>query len=725
MEIVKYIPVLSALAMVLCGLCCIVRPMRVLAPVFTIAALLGSFAIMLNVSTAGSAPLYQANDVSPDLQGRIVHLFTWLDMGALPPLDNQAGQAAIDGQVAKPVVQAAQPTSINVFVANVSFFIDPLTMLMLAVITGIGTLIAIYAAGYMKGDPGYARFFAYVSLFILAMTCLVMADNLVLVYFGWEGVGLASYLLIGFYYKKPSAVAAAKKAFIVNRIGDFGFALGIFAVYWLFGSVEFKVILPAAQAILNHGIDAAQKLTELGGSRDYVIAATENYKAVATVLPCLPIIAPFLLLMGALGKSAQFPLFVWLPDAMEGPTPVSALIHAATMVTSGVYLIARMSVVFQLSEWALPTVAVIGALTAILGAVIALAQNDLKRVWAYSTVSQLGYMFLGVGVLSAYAGVFHLVSHAFFKALLFLTAGSVMHALAGQLDLSKISGLLKKMPVTGILMLIGALALAGFPGTSGFFSKDEILAAAFNYDKHGSLGLILGIVGLLTAFVTAFYAFRLWFRVFVGPTQYEMGDDHGHHAPAPADHADSGIKVEHHQDAHEVSWLMNGPLILLAIGALGFGFFGPKVLDVIMGSSGRFAQSSGEGHVVSHHAMMAISSVVAILGIGLAAWLHWFSRSTGDAAAKALAFPVKLLTGKLYVDEIYDCLIVRPLKALSGLLFVFDRIVVENLVSLVGAVPSGLGYIARIGQKGSLQGYALGMSFGLAVVAFLVYRLIY
>ncbi len=698
MEIVKYIPVLSALAMVLCGICCIVRPMRVLAPVFTILALLGSFAIVFKVCALGSAPLYTADNVTPDLSSRIVHLFTWLQM--------ESG-----------------------FTANVSFFIDPLTMLMLGVITGIGTLIAVYAAGYMKGDPGYARFFAYVSLFILAMTCLVMADNLVLIYFGWEGVGLASYLLIGFYYKKPSAVAAAKKAFIVNRIGDFGFALGIFAIYWLFGSVEFKVILPAAQAVLNHGTEALAVLTEAKAT-PFIIDAVRNYDSVVRVLPCLPIIAPFLLLMGALGKSAQFPLFVWLPDAMEGPTPVSALIHAATMVTSGVYLIARLSVVFQLSEWALPTVAVIGALTAILGAVIALAQNDLKRVWAYSTVSQLGYMFLGVGVLSAYSGVFHLVSHAFFKALLFLTAGSVMHALAGQLDLSKISGLIKKMPVTGVLMLIGALALAGFPFTSGFYSKDEILAAAFNYDKHAGLGLVLGLVGLLTAFITAFYAFRLWFRVFMGPTQYEMGDDHGHHAPAATDHAESGIKVEHHQDAHEVSWLMNGPLVLLAIGSLAFGYLcHDKVQAVIQGSSARFAQvqaAEGEAvhHVVSHGQMMVISSVVALLGILLAAWLHWFSRPTGDAAAKALAFPVKLLSGKLYVDEIYDCLIVRPLNQLSNLLFVFDRIVVENLVSLVGAVPSGLGYIARIGQKGSLQGYALGMSFGLAVVAFLVYQLI-
>ncbi len=682
MEIVKYIPVLSALAMVLCGLCCLVRPMRALAPVFTILALIGSFGIALSVWTQGTAPVYSADNVLPDLSGRIVHLFTWLSMD-------------------------------SGFVANVSFYIDPLTMLMLGVITGIGTLIAVYAAGYMKGDPGYARFFAYVSLFILAMTCLVMADNLVLVYFGWEGVGVASYLLIGFYYKRPAAVAAAKKAFIVNRIGDFGFALGIFAVYWLFGSVEYKVILPAAQALLN------DKIVVTGAVEQAVI----NYKSVSQVLPCLGVIAPFLLLMGALGKSAQFPLFVWLPDAMEGPTPVSALIHAATMVTSGVYLIARLSPVFQLSEWALPTVAVIGALTAILGAVIALAQNDLKRVWAYSTVSQLGYMFLGVGVLSAYSGVFHLVSHAFFKALLFLTAGSVMHALAGQLDMSKISGLLKKMPVTGILMLIGALALAGFPLTSGFFSKDEILAAAFNYHEHKGLGLVLGCVGLLTAFLTAFYAFRLWFRVFMGPTKYEMGDDHGHASP---EHTDSGIQVEHHQEPHEVSWLMNGPLALLAVGALGFGFLGPKVETIIQGSSARFANVvSEEAHVVSHGQMMVISSVVAVLGILLAAYFHLISRPTGDSVAKTLAFPVKLLSNKLYVDEIYDAVIVRPLKVTSDLLFAFDRIVVENLVSLVGAVPSGVGYIARIGQKGSLQGYALGMAFGLAVVAFLVYQLVY
>jgi NADH-quinone oxidoreductase subunit L len=698
MEIVKYIPVLSALAMVLCGLCCLVRPMRAWAPVFTILALVGSFGIALSVWGQGTQPVYTAANVSSGvdgkvlpavLEGRIVELFTWLQMD-------------------------------TGFVANVSFYIDPLTMIMLGVITGIGTLIAVYAAGYMKGDPGYARFFAYVSLFILAMTCLVMADNLVLVYFGWEAVGVASYLLIGFYYKRPAAVAAAKKAFIVNRIGDFGFALGIFAVYWLFGSVEYKVILPAAQAILEHGVDKAIVVLTQAKMLD-VSAAVGNFKAVSEVLPWLSVMAPFLLLMGAVGKSAQFPLFVWLPDAMEGPTPVSALIHAATMVTSGVYVIARLSAIFQLSEWALPTVAVIGALTALLGAVIALAQNDLKRVWAYSTVSQLGYMFLGVGVLSAYSGVFHLVSHAFFKALLFLTAGSVMHALAGQLDMSKISGLLKKMPVTGILMLIGALSLAGFPGTSGFFSKDEVLAAAFNYQKHGQLGMVLGAIGLLTAFITAFYAFRLWFRVFMGPTQYEMGDDHGH---AGTEHTDSGIQVEHHNEPHEVSWLMNGPLVLLAIGALGFGFMHEKVLTLIMGSSAVFANVEG-GHTVSHTMMMAVSSLVAVLGIALAAYFHLISRSAGDKAAKALAWPVKLLANKLYVDEIYDAVIVRPLKVTSDLLFAFDRIVVENLVSLVGAVPSGMGYIARIGQQGSLQGYALGMAFGLAVAGFLVYKLVY
>ena len=353
------------------------------------------------------------------------------------------------------------------FTAAFGYYIDSLTLVMLLVVTGIGSLIAIYAAGYMQGDRGYARFFAFVGIFIFAMTTVAMSDNLVLLFLGWEGVGLASYLLIGFYYKKPSAVAAAKKAFIVNRVGDFGFALGIFAVYYTFGSVQYVDIIPAAQAMLGQ-LDVAM-LSE--GAK----AAYDSAEVIQREWPFIITIAPFLLMIGAFGKSAQIPLHIWLPDAMEGPTPVSALIHAATMVTSGVYMISRLISVFELSDYALPTVAVIGGITCFVAATIAMTQYDIKRVFAYSTVSQLGYMFLGVGVLCTTGAVFHLMTHAFFKALLFLTCGNVMHAMAGQLDLRRMSGMGKVMPATKWLMFCGCLALSAVPFTSGFFSKDLIL----------------------------------------------------------------------------------------------------------------------------------------------------------------------------------------------------------------------------------------------------------
>ncbi len=635
----------------LCGLCCAKRSLRKLAAPICIASIAGAFALSLLTYAGSTLPL-------------TVKVFSWITVGD--------------------------------FTADMSYFVDPLTIVMLFVVTGIGTLVAIYASGYMAGDKGYARFFAYVSLFIFAMTSLVLADNLVLLYLGWEGVGLCSYLLIGYYYDKPSAVAAAKKAFIVNRIGDLGFALGIFLTFVTFDTVSLQEVVKKAHDV-------------------------EQVNAYHLWIP-------FLLMLGAFGKSAQIPLYVWLPDAMEGPTPVSALIHAATMVTAGVYMIARLIPVFELSPYALPTVAVVGGVTALFAATIALCQYDLKRVFAYSTVSQLGYMFLGVGALSTVGGMFHLFTHAFFKALLFLTAGSVMHALAGQLDLRKMSGMRKVMPVTCWLMFIGCLTLAGFPFLSGFYSKDLILAAAMEKGLHGQpLFLVLAIMGLATAFLTAFYTFRLWFRVFMGETRYEMG--HEHHAgdedhahdPAHAKPQATDFTVEHHHEPHEMSWLMNGPLVVLAVGSVVAGFlveWTHWMAHMVDHSTAHVAH--GEHDVGLHVTMQVISGAIALAGIGLAAWFHWLNRPAADAAARQFPGVVRTLESKYWIDELYDAAIVTPLRTLGDVFFAIDRLVIDGIVAFVGWLPAALGRWIRPLQHGKLQGYGLGMALGAAVVVVVV-----
>jgi NADH-quinone oxidoreductase subunit L len=692
-----YIPWIPALAAVLCGVCCARRELRKFAGAICVLAIACSFALALSV--AGSVKPFGPGGV----QEHVVTAFAWMHVGN--------------------------------FHVDFAYFLDPLTVVMMMVVTGVGTLVAWYATGYMKGDRGYARFFAGVSLFIFAMLSLVMADNLVLLYLGWEGVGLCSYLLIGYYYDKPAAVAAAKKAFIVNRIGDLGFALGIWLTYTTFDTVSLHAVVTQAQALL-------------AGSGHHELPAAVTY-------------IPFLLMLGAFGKSAQIPLYVWLPDAMEGPTPVSALIHAATMVTAGVYMIARLLPVFTLSPYALPTVAFVGGLTALFAATIALCQYDIKRIYAYSTISQLGYMFLGVGALSAFGGVFHLFTHAFFKALLFLTAGSVMHALAGQLDLRKMSGLRRKMPVTCWLMFIGCLALAGVPPFAGFFSKDTILAAALEKGLggeggHGSpLFLTLAIMGLFTAFLTAFYTFRLWFRVFMGPERYEMGAEHGH-APAPAPgsdehehgHAsDTGTKIEHehHHAPHEMPLLgMNVPLMVLALGAILAGILGESWMHQMIDQStaagvaavsvaaehgGQAAAAHGEtaGHhgptilgLSLHVFMMVVSSAVAAAGIALAAYFHWLNRSAADAVAGKFSALVSLLNHKYYIDEINHAVIVMPLRGLGHLCFILDTMLVGGLVSLVALVPRLIGVSVRPAQNGRLQGYGLGMMAGVAAVVVLL-----
>lgn len=593
--------------------------------------------------------------------------------------------------------------------ADFAFYLDPLTSIMLLVVTGISTLVALYASEYMAGDRGYARFFAFIGLFVLAMTCLVLADNLVLLYLGWEGVGLCSYLLIGFYYEKPSAVAAAKKAFIVNRIGDLGFALGIMLTYLEFGTVEYGPLFQA-----------------LAGQSPETVSSSVH-------------VIPFLLMLGAFGKSAQLPLYVWLPDAMEGPTPVSALIHAATMVTAGVYMIVRMAPLFILSPYALPTVAWIGGLTALFAATIGMAQYDMKRIFAYSTVSQLGYMFMGIGVLTATGAVFHLFTHAFFKALLFLGSGAVMHGFAGQLDIRRISGLrkVKGWSVVTWTMLIGCLALAGFPFLSGFFSKDTILAQTFVTPGFGFKGL--GYVGLFTALLTAYYTFRLFFRVFLGPQRYEPGEEH---------HADESAHAHgnEHFHPHAPGWAINLVLTILALGAAFSGYVGVFGGEehgwfggMMHASTGNAVTSVLAGHGSAGHGpeavvgywddphqwMMAVSSVVGLLGIAVAWYFHLLNRQAADRLKQQILPIATLLENKWYVDEGYDILIRRPLRAAGYVCYLIgDTIIINGLVALGGAIPRFIGSAIRPMQRGVLHGYGLGMAAGLCAVLALMWWII-
>jgi len=612
------------------------------------------------------------------------------------------------------------------FVVPVTIHLDQLTALYLSFITGIGLLIFIYASGYMKGDFGYFRFFAYMCLFVFFMTCLVLGNNFLLLYLGWEGVGLASYLLIGYYYPRPTAVAAAKKAFITNRIGDFGLAIGVFLIYRTFGTVEYKTVFEQLQ-------HPAKLLTEH---------------------PLAMYAIPFCLMLAAFGKSAQFPLHVWLPDAMEGPTPVSALIHAATMVTAGIYLIARTMPLFianPANHDALNVVACIGCFTAFMAATIALCQYDLKRIWAYSTLSQLGYMFLGLGVSAGSAAVFHVFTHAFFKALLFLAAGSVMHAMGGELDIRKMSGLRKYMPKTAILTLIGCLALAGFPGLAGFFSKDEIIAAAFNargVDGHFStLGLALGCVALVVALMTAYYTFRVFFRVFMGPVV--LPATAGHHEPSPfalTEQAGHGDHSEHADQAHAAQHAPQGhaehdatedsahqpndgpaamwaPLILLALGAITAGYLGvfggPEggwMAEFLSHSFGGKGDEDFESLRVAHSTMMGVSASLAVIGIAVAWFFHLKNRHAATILAANMKPLVKFLENKWYIDELYNALIIKPLWILGHICSIFDRFVVDGAVFVVGFAPQLLGYALKPTQRGLLQRYAIGMIAGIAIL---------
>jgi len=560
------------------------------------------------------------------------------------------------------------------FQANFNLYVDHLTLIMLMVVTGVGFLIHIYSAGYMAHEEGYWRFFAYLNLFMFFMLVLVLAGNFLLMFVGWEGVGLASYLLIGFYFRCPSAASAGKKAFVVNRIGDFGFLLAMFLLISHFGTLDYTRIFGAIQS-------APTSLT------------TAAYTAIA-----------LLMLLGATGKSAQIPLYVWLPDAMEGPTPVSALIHAATMVTAGVYMVARSHAIFNHAPIALTTVAVIGAATAFFAATVGLVQTDIKRVLAYSTISQLGYMFLACGVAAYSAAIFHLVSHAFFKALLFLAAGSVIHAMNGEQDMRKMGGLRRFVPVTFWTMTAGTLAITGIFPFAGFFSKDAILYEAF---ASGPGGKILWAVGLVTAFLTAFYMFRLWYLTFFGDRR-EAGDSHPHDSP----------------------WSMLGPLILLAIlsfvgGWIGWphGLWGSDHFAAFLAPVFADMPANTEASPGSHIELILaiVSTIVALLG-WVFADLFYRRRPELPASLAAKASGLyKLLSGKYWIDELYAATIVRPLEVGSETVLYrgVDNTLVDGATHSIAEGALGAGGVIRRMQSGNIRSYAGWIAIGGAALLIL------
>ncbi len=554
-------------------------------------------------------------------------------------------------------IQIAQWMQAGDLVVDWAFRIDRLTLVMLVVVNTVSALVHVYSIGYMHEDPSRPRFFAYLSLFTFAMLTLVTSDNLVQMFFGWEGVGLASYLLIGFWYEKKSARDAAMKAFIVNRVGDFGFALGIFLVFVLFGSVAFDAIFP--------------RVGELQQATFRFIGFEWN----ALTLACL------LLFMGAMGKSAQFLLHTWLPDAMEGPTPVSALIHAATMVTAGVFMVARLSPIFEWSPTALSVVVIIGAITAFFAATVGLVQNDIKRVIAYSTCSQLGYMFVALGVGAYSAGIFHLFTHAFFKALLFLGSGSVIHAMHHEQDMRKMGGLRKYIPFTAAMMTIGTLALTGFPFTAGYFSKDAIIETAFASHRFGAATAFVLLV--VAAGMTSFYSWRLYFMTFEGAPRW-AGGGHGHdhhHADAHAVHGDEHAHHGHDDHGHdhkphESPQTMLIPLGLLAIGALlaGFvfkdGFIGER-FDAFWAGALYIAK---DNHIL--HEMHEVPGwvklspfVMMVAGFLVAYWFYMLRPELPKRLAESQPLLYRFLLNKWYFDELYDVLFVRPARWLGTFLW--------------------------------------------------------
>jgi NADH-quinone oxidoreductase subunit L len=581
------------------------------------------------------------------------------------------------------------------FTTHIGFLIDRLTALMMVVVTFVSLCVHIYTIGYMADDDGYQRFFSYIALFTFSMLMLVMANNFLQLFFGWEAVGLVSYLLIGFWFKRPTAIFANLKAFLVNRVGDFGFILGIAGVLYFFHTLDYASVFAHANVL---------------DGKTLAIWGTTPWSAATVICLCL--------FVGAMGKSAQVPLHVWLPDSMEGPTPISALIHAATMVTAGIFMVARMSPLFVLSDTALSTVLVIGATTAFFTGLIGIVQNDIKRVVAYSTLSQLGYMTAALGASAFGVGIFHLMTHAFFKALLFLGAGSVIIAMHHEQDMRYMGGLRRYMPITYITMWIGTLALVGMPGFAGFFSKDAIIEAVHESTRWGS-GYAYWCV-LLGVFVTAFYSFRLLYLTFHGKERFvvEHGkhhghDDHGHHEPGHLAHAPK-----------ESPWVVTVPLILLAIPSLVIGWMtvGAILHGDYFGDSIRAAAEHGEAFAGPFATMLdgfaAPPFWLAFAGFAVATYVYLFNPALADRAKKALHPLWSLLDHKYWVDELYQAVFARGGMALGrGLWKGGDVGVIDNV--LIDGTSAGVGRIAatvRWVQSGYLYTYAFAMILGLVVL---------
>src|SRR5690242_5068134 len=569
------------------------------------------------------------------------------------------------------------------FSAHFAFYLDQLSLIMMLVVTNVGFLIHVYSVGYMWEEGGFYRYFSYLNLFMFFMLTLVLGNNYLLMFIGWEGVGLASYLLIGFFFVRDSAASAGKKAFIVNRIGDFGFLIALFLLIQHFGTLDFDKVFPAISGLPVETAGAGL-LTAIG----------------------------LLLLAGACGKSAQIPLYVWLPDAMEGPTPVSSLIHAATMVTAGVYMVARSNVIFDHAPDALMAVAIVGVITALFAAIIGMAQNDIKKVLAYSTVSQLGYMFLACGVGAFSAGIFHLMTHAFFKALLFLAAGSVIHAMGGEQDMRRMGGLSKKIKWTYVTMLTATLAIAGFPPFAGFFSKDSILFSAFQSENGGpNTGHILYAIGLLTALLTSFYMFRLVFLTFFGKQRYD----------------------EHHVHVHESPWSMLGPLVILAVlSTVGGWFAAPSFwggadyfsnfLAPVLGGGGESAATEAAAH--SLELILAVVAIVtALIGFGVAFWLYIRQPGKAEALAKSMRGAYNTVLNKYYVDELYAAIIVNPLMWIStNVLWKFvDVAGIDGTVNGVASSATSLGDTIRHAQSGNTRSYAVWVVIGALVIIAVIF----
>jgi NADH-quinone oxidoreductase subunit L len=561
---------------------------------------------------------------------------------------------------------------------HIGLYLDRLTVVMLLLVTTVSSLVHIYTIGYMHGEAGYARFFSYIALFTFSMLMLVLADNLLQLFVFWEAVGLCSYLLIGHWYERAPACAAATKAFLVNRVGDFGFMLGLLLVWYSFGSLNYLEIFPAAHEAANLTMNV---LGPFGGT----------WNVSVFTLICL------LLFTGAVGKSAQVPLHVWLPDAMEGPTPISALIHAATMVTAGVFMVARLAPLYNLSPTAMTVVALVGAATMVLGATIALTQTDIKRVVAYSTVSQLGYMVMACGLGAYGAGMYHLLTHGAFKALLFLGCGSVIIALHHEQDMRHMGGLKDKLPVTYWTFIVGSLALAGFPLTAGFFSKDDLLISAWS---SGPLGQVLTVLGLLTALMTAFYSFRLVFVTFWGP---------------------SHVDKKHAKHVHEPSNTMTFPLIVLAVLSIAAGYVGiPEFLAPVFAHGEAAAAHHGDAGTV----IMIIATLMGLTGIAGAYYVYVLNPRLPDQFAGRWKALYEGSLNKWYVDEAYDRTFVKPTFAVAT--DMWKRIDVAVIDGAVNGIARGIawgGWLLRLVQSGQTQHYALAMALGMVILVtvFLVF----